>query len=193
MRVSILCALLAACGSSSGAPDGSPIDSSSVDVIHTDAAPGDAAIDAAPGASIELSKWPRGSETFTAFGNGATLPFVHGFQGFNYVELKIRVPATVTAPMPEFDLHYDVIGLGATDQMNIITLGTADGGVRESDRYLIFINQFTMEQLEGTSCHITAQFPQSPQLGTWDGTVTLHFTGCLDNGADVVCPDGGVP
>ena len=184
--------LLASCGSSAASPDAA-VDAPPIDSSHFDAAPADAAIDATPGAAIELSKWPRGSETFLAFGNGVTLPFVHGFQGFNYVELQIRVPASITDPQVTFNLHYDLAGLGSMDQSSGISLSAPDGGVRDSDRYLIFINQFTMDQLEGVSCHITAQLPASPSLAAWDGTVTLHYTGCLDNGADVVCPDGGVP
>ena len=91
------------------------------------------------------------------------------------------------------DLVYDVTGLGGMDQNSGLTLGTPAGGVRDSDRYLIFMNQFQLDQLDGATCHITAHFPTSPQLGTWDGIVTFRYTGCLDNGPDVVCPDGGVP
>ena len=168
-------------------PDGAPIDAPAID-SHADAPP----LPTDAGTQIQLSKWPRQSETFTAFSSGAEVPLVHGFQGFNYVELQIRVPAGIGSAAT-FDLVYDVIGLGGMDQNSGITFSSPDGGVQDSDRYLIFMNQFQLEQIDGASCHVTAQFPANPQLGIWDGTVTFRYTGCLDNGSDVVCPDGGVP
>jgi hypothetical protein len=188
----LLTLLASACGGSASTPDGAPIDArpgdgQPIDAANTDGAPIDAAA-----TQIQLSKWPRQTETFQAFSSGAEVPLVHGFQGFNYVELQIRVPASIASPAT-FDLVYDVTGLGGMDQNSALTLGTPAGGVRDSDRYLIFMNQFDLSQLDGATCHITAHFPTSPQLGIWDGIVTFRYTGCLDNGPDVVCPDGGVP
>jgi hypothetical protein len=187
----VVCCGVAACGSSSTGPsDGAGSDRPLADGPGADR-PADAqTIDAAPGTDIEISKWPRGSETFTALPNGGALPLIQGFQGFTYVEIQLRVPASVPAGMTPLALHYDVAG-GSMDQNNSITL--AAGATRDSDRYLIYLNQFSISMLDGASCHLQASLPSYPGVATLDTNVTLHASGCIDTGAAINCPDGGVP
>jgi hypothetical protein len=192
MRGVLAALLLCACGESSMSIDAPAIDAPAHDAPAIDAPAIDAPTHDAQPSGILVSKWPRGSETFVPI-SGGSAPIVEGIQGFRYFETQWRVPASVNNDNPSLVLHYDISGLGGMDQMSTIGLMPASGVTRDSDRYLIFFNQYTIDQLDGAVCHITAQFPLFTQLGTWDVTVTLRRSGCLDSGVDVVCPDGGVP
>jgi hypothetical protein len=185
------------CGGGASTP---PVDASGNNLSPADASPSDvlAALDApavldAGGYAIEISKYPRGSESFAPLGNGARLPLLHGVQGFNLSEIELRVPASV--PDNELlDLAYTIST--STDppqhQTEPLPLLPAHGGQRVSGRYVIYMNQFTESVLIGAICHLTGSIATTPR-GTLDLTVTLVRSSCVDTGSTVACPDGGVP
>jgi|SRR5215472_1587252 len=178
------------------APDGprpdARVDGPPGDGLTPDGPPGDASP-----TLIQLSKYPRGGNTFMALSNGSHLPYLTGIQGFKLAELSVRVPAgAALTSQAAFNLSYEIPSTGMPPSMQtnplVFTMPPA-GGVRDSNRYVIFFNQFSDLELSGASCHITANLPNAPSAGTVDLTVTLDHSACVDTGPDVVCPDGGVP
>jgi hypothetical protein len=190
--------ILLACGSDSGhRPDGGG--GTGGGGGGGDAA-ADAPVDAPPSTAFPISKYPRGDGgVFIALSNGSHLPVLTGVQGFHLSEIQVRLPGAVvgTTTQVNFELDYVIPALSAqpTQQLSALDFDPGTGGeaFRDSHRYVFYFNQFTVDQLAGQSCHVTAFVPSAPSLGTADLTLTLDPSPCVDTGVSVLCPDGGVP
>jgi len=155
-----------------------------------DAAPSDA-----PAAALQLAPFSRQGAPFAALEPGSTLPFFTGVQGFRLFDLQVRAPASLAASSPvPFAVTATLVasGLAPGSQSGELRFSLPpSNGTRDSDRYVMFLNEFTETQLEGASCRVTARLGPDPPAATADVTVRLVHSSCVDYGPGVVCPDGG--
>ena len=167
--------VLGGCGEANPAPDGS----------HPDA----------PAAGLQLAPFSRQGAPFEPLATGSTLPFFSGFQGFRLFDLQVRAPASLaaTSPVP-FTLAVVLVdaGLGPFTQSGDLPFSLPpSNGTRDSDRYVMYLNEVTELQLEGASCRVTATLGPGPAPSTAEVTVRLYHSSCVDYGDHVVCPDAG--
>jgi hypothetical protein len=129
-----------------------------------------------------------GNEPFVALADGSHLPLASGFQGFHLAAVRFRVPAAVTGSSETMLIQQRLVGLGRINLTETIDFRPPVGGTRDSDRVVLYFNEFSEQQLSGAQLEFDVVAIGGAPENAARFTVTLDQTNCVDNGTMVQCP-----